>query len=346
MAVSDPGGGAPAQEPEAPITLEMLSSLRVARPWALFLALYGFLGAVLTAWSALIAWTQPGGGLAGAAQWGFAMVCLLVSFPLFRFAQAVGRARPGSGVAPVEAALAQQLTLFRFLGIAALLELALVVLAISIPLVQELRPPDRGEPPPSFSSIGQGCDARAMEFLCAAVAAFDAGGRLTDWTGWHTLTREQGSLELRSHSSGQVSLRYSGREGRNTWQLALQAPRGKALLPGEYTGARSAGGGDVPYMSLSAPPAWYPGDPVPGQLLDDWYGECPPQIFTGEEEPIRYPARAKSESRFTVRQILWTRDGEVRRISVDFERSCATSEGTWLLLGRFHATNHDYREPS
>jgi hypothetical protein len=328
MAVSEPPGEAlPPQKRAALITPEMISSLRRAQPWALFLALYGFVGVAIAAWSALVAWTQPGGMLVGVVQWSLAMINLLLSFPLFRFAQAIERARPGSGAAPVEEALAQQLAVFRFLGIAALLEIALVILAISVPILRDLA---QDEPPPRFSSIARGCNAQAVEQLCATVAVFDPGGRLTAWTGWHTFTPQQGSFRLET-TPGTVHLTYLGEGGNDSWEVWLRGTSGKALLPGEYTGANpSPGDYTAPRLALTRmPPAWFPVES--GRQDPAWFEKCHRDFWVNL-------AGVKLESRFTIRKILWTPDGEIRRIVADFERSCSTSEGTMVVLGRVRAT--------
>lgn len=333
MAVFEPPGEAlPSQDRAALITPEMISFLRHAQPWVRFLALYGFVGAAMTAWSALAAWTRPGGMLVGVVQWGLAMVNLLLTFPLFRFAQAIERVRPGSGGAPVEEALAQQLAVFRFLGIVALLEAALVVLAISAPVLRDLAWWVDREPPPRFSSIDEACDTPAPELLCATVAVFDTRGRLTDWTGWHAFTPQQGRFRFDSSSSNPVHLTFFGESGNNAWEIWLRAPRGKVLLPGEYTGANPASGDyTAPRLALMRmPPAWFPVESGRGQD-PAWFEECRQDWFPYERE-------AKRESRFTVRKILWTPDGELRRIVADFEQSCTTSQGTMVVLGRIRAT--------
>jgi hypothetical protein len=345
MEVPDPRGGALPQEPAAPITPEMASSLRRARPWALFLAFYGFLSVALGAHSALLFWSRPGGRVLGAWQWGVVMAMVLISFPLFRFARAIGRVRQGSGAAPVEEALARQRTLLRIVGIAALLELTLATLAVSIPLLREILPHDLEEgPPPLLASIARACDAQALELLCGTVALYDPEGKLLFWTGWHTFIPEPGELQLSTNPDGDVQLRFEG-PGDNEWSLVARAPLERVLMPGEYTGVRHAASVAEAYrisrLDLRTPPAWFPLESGLSGQAPEWPGRCPEPDYE-----FKTKSKPQVEARFTIREILWARNGEARRISMDFQQTCRMRQGTWVVLGRVRATLHDERRGS
>jgi hypothetical protein len=333
MMVSDPRGGAPPSEAAAPVTPGMIAPLRRAQPWALFVALYGFLCAALAGISAIYGWMQPDGRVLGALEWGLAMAWLLCAYPLFCFATALRRIRPGAGTAPLEEALAHQHTFLRILGIALLLEVALVSLAISVSLLPMLEPPEDGAPPPQYSSVSQACEAEAPELVCATVAFFDPDGKLKLWTGWHKFVpKETPPYRIASHSDNGVQLFFEDPDDRR-WELHLLPPRGKVLAPGEYTGAKT-GHSETSSLSLQMPEAWWPVESERSDQRLEWRGECFPVSFG---HPLLPSGRLQLQSRFTVREIQWDRNGQARRISIDFERSCTGRQGTWLVLGRVRA---------
>lgn len=334
--VSDPRSGVAPPEPADPITPGMVSSLRRAQPWALFVALYGFLCAVLAGISAIHGWAQPDGRALGAVEWLLAMAWLLCAYPLFRFAQALRGIRPGAGAAStLEEALAQQRTFLRILAIALLAEVALVSLAITVSLVGKLAAPDADVPPPLYASIPRACDTQAREILCATIAFYDREGALASWTGWQTFLPKPGALRLSSHPNN-VDITYSG-EGNNTWTFQADPPMGKVLTLGEYTGAKSGTPSleqvESGSLILRTPPAWFPENSGAGERAREWPGGCTEQIIELERTAGRLGLR------FNVRGIHWDRRGEIRQISMDFEQSCRTDEGTWLVLGRIRATN-------
>lgn len=310
----------------------MISSLRKAHPWILVLGLLGCVCTVLAAAAAFLVGLLPGGEILSAIQLGFAVAYLVGSFLLFAFARAVQRIRQGTGAAPVEEALEQQHKVLRLLGIAALIQLALVTLVISAALFKELKeivPPGEAALPPAFASIGQACSPQAADFVCATIALFNAQGRLEHWTGWQTFTADQGSFRMSPERDGGVRVTFQSTESAGSWNVMVRPPWGNVLMRGAYTGARLSYGqarAEAGELELRTPHAWFPGES--GQRDGQgWPGSCRAWEFT----------QRNPDARFTVREISWTRTGEPHRITVDFERSCSSESGTWVVLGRVRA---------
>ena len=68
-----------------------------------------------------------------------------------------------------------------------------------------------------------------------------------------------------------------------------------------------------------------------GREALEWTGWCPDWNST-RTGPIRRQAR------FTLQEIRWNGSRGVRRVAGDFEKSCTSTEGTWVVLGRFRAS--------
>lgn len=354
MAVFEPRVPAPVPaEAVTPITPEMIAPLRRVWPWTLFLGLYGLAGVGVGAFSATYAWAESS-ALTGTIHWVTVMVTLLWAIPLLGFSDSLRRLRQGAGSGPLESAMAGQLAVWRLLGIVLLVQLTLTCLAVSIPFAgwiasgpkwgtdNRSQGSQENQPPPRFESIDQACDAPSPELICGTVAFFDRSGKLAAWTGWHTFTPAQGRLLLYSEGHGWIKVTFDGL-GDDEWEISLRPPPGRALMRGAYTGVASTDETlnpkeDQAMLGVKTPPAQL--GETTGEEDDEaaeraealeWTGRCPAWNSDRTTPILR-------QARFTLQEIRWNGSRGVRRVAADFEKSCTSTEGTWVVLGRFRAS--------
>lgn len=134
-------GAAPADDSEKFSPL-MVQHLNETKPWVRLLAILGFVatGLVMLAAIGVIATTLFTGELAGAEAsvmilmgglyLGFALIYLLPSLALHRYANAIEGVTMGGGSHAIEDALGKQMAFWRLMGILALVMIALFVLAL------------------------------------------------------------------------------------------------------------------------------------------------------------------------------------------------------------------------
>src|SRR6267142_5974567 len=134
------------------ITPGMIESLRQTKPWVRLLSILGFVGSAFMVMGGLFVITAS---LAGATIGGslgrsfrgpsfliigilyllFAVLYLFPSFFLFRYASAIAAMLRGETVHGMEQALAAQKTFWRFVGIMAVVVLALYVIILVVVFV-------------------------------------------------------------------------------------------------------------------------------------------------------------------------------------------------------------------
>jgi hypothetical protein len=103
----------------------IVGSLRKTRPWVLFLAIMGFVGAGIMALVAVLVITEiPAGSLLYAV---FAAVVGIPAFGMYRYAKAINKLLHGGGLPELEGALAAQASFWQIAGILTLIYLALIV---------------------------------------------------------------------------------------------------------------------------------------------------------------------------------------------------------------------------
>jgi hypothetical protein len=128
-----PGAG-----PSAPITRGMIESLTKTRPWVLLVGIFMIVGCVFMAGLAVVMMAMGGGeelgALAGAGLGAvyllFAILYLVPSLYLLRYAGAIKRITP-SNPAAMEEALSRQASFWRFVGIMAVALMAVYALIIA-----------------------------------------------------------------------------------------------------------------------------------------------------------------------------------------------------------------------
>ena len=138
------------------VTPSMIDSLRGTRPWALFLAILGFIAACLMLLSGLFSFV----GLSAMSHhnpngpFPFVLVVLLnivagllyivPSYLLFKYGTSIGGLLNYGGQHSMEQALSYQKSFWKFAGILSIISLVLAVLgiaaAITIPLLAHFRP--------------------------------------------------------------------------------------------------------------------------------------------------------------------------------------------------------------
>jgi hypothetical protein len=135
-------------QPQGAITANMVQSLRQTKPWVRLLSIVGFLatGFMLLAGlfmlvagamsQSLVGRASPFGAVGGVLLGVlYALLALLYLFPslfLFRYASAIARMLNGETVGGMEAALEQQKSFWRFMGIMTLIVLCLYAVMLAI----------------------------------------------------------------------------------------------------------------------------------------------------------------------------------------------------------------------
>jgi hypothetical protein len=139
-AVRDVNGGA------GVMTDTIINALKKTRPWVLFLAILGFVGAALTLLvgiGAVLGGMFEGGGAAeqtpfsggmmiglGVVYAAMALIYFFSSLYLLRYAGAIKRLSSSLSVADLEAALTQQASFWKLIGIMVLISIVLTVVML------------------------------------------------------------------------------------------------------------------------------------------------------------------------------------------------------------------------
>ena len=129
------------------ISPAMVDALRGTRPWVRLLAILGFVGSVFMVLGGLavaLLGVVPGASSTGpvvsaalgALYIGLAVLYVFPSLFLLRYARAIGAALDAPAkTAPIEEALRQQKSFWKFVGVAVVIWLVCVVLAVAVGVV-------------------------------------------------------------------------------------------------------------------------------------------------------------------------------------------------------------------
>jgi hypothetical protein len=332
MTVPGPRGGVPAQTHAIPITHEMVWPLSEARPWTMFLAIYGFVAVLSAVAGLVIALLDEQRRSEAPIRLVLTVISFLWSWLLFQFSLAVGRIHPGRGVFQIEEALAHQHRLWRFVGIASVVYLALLFLTVAVHILANYRDSQRVEegPPPSYEEIGTACASAGPgpSSLCFAQARVDRHGGLRGWSGWLTTSAPEARISLEAGVSDQVRILVD-QAPEWQWTIEMGPAWGLALLPGEYTGTfntQTHMANVTESVRLGSPHLWVETPPAAFAHWDNKKERLPNPKWSG--------SCATSPGRFHLQEIRRTPLGVVEGLTADFESSCTNGTGTWVLLGR------------
>jgi hypothetical protein len=310
----------------------MVQLLRETRPWVRFLAGYGFVVSVLLLLGALgsmvYAVITPGrvGGLVGIAV-AYALisvVTLVWAFPLYRYASSIRQVEAGGRERAVEEALASQKDFWRIAGI---LTVTWLVVLIGFMLVSGLAAfrmasgaatailPRSGAEPPARTSpdepsspgatlglddLDKACgDLRDRNFLCLV----NQGTEVVAGGARDVVTDAQAAFRPQAGFGNSVSISI---EGKRRYRIEFGPPKGKALIPGLYTGAER-----WPFNE----------GPAPGLDISIASSGC-----------------NESEGQFRILEIEVS-DGRVRRFVADFDGGCRGATSRGHTIGRIAVTD-------
>lgn len=135
-----PSAPAAEEAPQGGVSSATLEALRGTRPWVMLLGIVGLIGSgLLLVFTLFVAIAGSAGGLGKPELLAAAVVYLLMSllyvYPsiqLIRFGQAIGRLTAGGAIADLEAALGLQRSFWRYVGVMALVVIALYVVIIVV----------------------------------------------------------------------------------------------------------------------------------------------------------------------------------------------------------------------
>jgi len=337
-------GGEKGSKGFGPVTAAMVEALQSARLWALFLAAWCLLaaGLLIDAGVRFLLGQRAVPGLpAGALVWPVAAVALLtaaaiaaLALPVFRFARSLTWVGGPDGEREIEWAMHLHRSVWRLLGLltAALFAVALIAsYVISAHRHAALRAAASGlgqDKIPRFEDLPAACSPQGeTALLCTAVVRYDRQGKPMARGDWVVLRGR--AVKLSVGNGGDAGLAFEVRvvPGSGTWSILFDAPLGRPLLAGLYTGASGMIGANGaaerkrPRLDVSFT------RPAPIEL---------PRI-AAPPLPLSQEACPGSFSRFRIDRLTRLANGTLQDVQADFERVCADPQGAWVTVGRIGA---------
>jgi hypothetical protein len=320
----------------------MVEALQRARFWALIVAAWCLIAAGLLIYAGagfLLGKRAVPGLPAGAPVWPAAAVALVaaaavasLAVPVFRFSRSLAWVGGPDGEREIEWALHLHRSVWRLLGILAAVLFAAALIGSYITSAHRraaLRAATGGlaDKVPRFEDLPAACPPQGeAALLCTAVVRYDLQGRTVARGDWMVL-RER-AVKLSVANSGEAGLAFEARvvPASGTWSILLDAPRGRPLLAGLYTGATGAAGAagvdperKRPRLDVSF------SRPSRIQL---------PRLAATPPLPLAQDLCAGTFSRFRIDRLARSADGTLQEVQADFERICADPQGSWVLVGR------------
>ncbi|HEX3526383.1 MAG TPA: hypothetical protein VH988_04885 [Thermoanaerobaculia bacterium] len=340
-------GGEKGSKGFGPVTAAMVKALQSARLWALFLALWCLIAAGLlsaTGVRFLLGQSAVSGLPAGAPVWPVAAVALLaaaavaaLALPVFRFARSLTWVGGPDGEREIEWAMQLHRSVWRLLGLltASLFAVALIASYVtSAHRHAALRAAASGlgqDKIPRFEDLPAACPSQGAQgetaLLCTAVVRYDRQGRALARGDWVVLRGR--AVKLSVGNGGAAGLAFEARvvPASGTWSILLDAPLGRPLLAGLYTGATGASGTSGaaerkrPRLDVSFT--------RPARI------ELP--RIAAPPLPLSQETCPGSFSRFRIDRLSRAANGTLADVQADFERVCADPQGAWVLVGRIAA---------
>jgi len=338
------GGSLSARESFGPVTAAMVEALQGARLWALFLAVWCLIaaGLLIDAGVRFLLGQRAVPGLPdGAPVWPVAAVALLtaaavaaLALPVFRFARSLTWVGGPDGEREIEWAMHLHRSVWRLLGLltASLFAVALIASYVtSAHRHAALRAAASGlgqDKIPRFEDLPAACPPQGeTALLCTAVVRYDRQGRAMARGDWVVLRGRAVKLSVgNGGDGGDAGLAFEARvvPASGTWSILFDAPLGRPLLAGLYTGAAGAGGAAErkrPRLDVSFT------RPAPVEI---------PRI-AAPPLPLSPEACPGSYSRFRIDRLTRLANGTLEDVQADFERVCADPQGAWVIIGRIGA---------
>jgi|GEM_PF-3665321 len=333
------GGPLAARESFGPVTAAMVETLRSARLWALIAMGWCVIaaGLLIYAGAGFLLGTRAVPGLpAGAPVWPVAAVALLaavavasLAFPVLRFARSLNWVGGPDGEREIEWALALHRSVWRLLGIlaACLFAAALVGSYITSAHRRAALRAAAGalgnDKFPRFEDLSAACPPQGeAALLCTAVVRYDQQGKAVARGDWVVLRGRAVKLGVRG--GGDAGLAFDARvvPASGTWSIVLDAPIGRPLLAGLYTGAAGAAGVGPERKRPRLDVSFSRPSPIELPRL-----AAPPL-------PLTQDLCAGTVSRFRIDRLARSADGTLQDVQADFERVCADPQGAWVIVGR------------
>jgi hypothetical protein len=322
-------GGEKGPKGFGPVTAAMVEALQSARRWALFLALWCLIAAGLLSAAGvrfLLGQSAVPGLPAGAPVWPVAAVALLtaaavaaLALPVFRFARSLTWVGGPDGEREIEWAMLLHRSVWRLLGLLAASLFAVALIASYVTSAHRhaaLRA--------AASGLGQDKVPRFEDLPATAVVRYDPRGRPVARGDWMVLRGR--AVKLSVGNGGAAGLAFEARvvPASGTWSILFDAPLGRPLLAGLYTGATGTSGAAErkrPRLDVSFT--------RPGRI------ELP--RIAAPPLPLSRESCPGSFSRFRIDRLSRSANGALAEVQADFERVCADPQGAWVLVGRIGA---------
>lgn len=339
------GGPPSARESFGQVTAAMVEALQGIRLWAIFLAAWCLIAAGLLVYAAagfLLGWRAVPGLPAGAPVWPVAAVAVLtaaavaaLALPVFRFARSLTWVGGPDGEREIEWAMHLHRSVWRLLGLlaASLFTLALIASYITSAHRHAALRAAAGnlgkDKVPRFEDLPVACPPQGeAALLCTAVVRYDRQGRPMARGDWVVLRGRAVKLTVRN--GGDAGLAFEARvvPASGTWSILLDAPLGRPLLAGLYTGAMGATRATGPGLNRKRP-----------RLDVSFARPAPVELprLAAPPLPLAQEDCAGTFSRFRIDRLARLADGTLQDVQADFERVCADPQGTWVTVGRIGA---------